>query len=140
MGTFYATQERKSGLWSMLVGGQEKVPFEQWRIDVNVQPRRHFSNPANNLRVEARLQAQASQQVEQVLQFVIAHASKCVEHLPPPSVSVCLPISGVVLSFGRERTPQWCFSSTLSQINLQYSVSMTITSEDPNESDSSSDR
>merc|ERR1712137_170551 len=82
--TFYATQERKSGLWSMLVGGQEKVPFEQWRIDVNVQPQRHFANPADNLREEARLQAQASQQVEQVLQFVIAHASKCVDHLPPP--------------------------------------------------------
>merc|ERR1712107_67254 len=53
-------------------------------IDVNVQPQRHFANPADNLKEEARFQAQASQQVEQVLQFVIAQASKCVEHLPPP--------------------------------------------------------
>eukprot|EP00927_Polykrikos_kofoidii_P041464 TRINITY_DN35353_c0_g1_i1.p1 TRINITY_DN35353_c0_g1~~TRINITY_DN35353_c0_g1_i1.p1 ORF type:complete len:223 (+),score=27.57 TRINITY_DN35353_c0_g1_i1:224-892(+) len=82
--SFYTTKSRKQSLWNIIVGSDEKIVFEQWRTPVAVQPLRRFSNPADSLREEANLQASASQQVQQVLHFVVGRACSKVEHLPPP--------------------------------------------------------
>mmetsp|Transcript_27953 Transcript_27953/g.49956 ORF Transcript_27953/g.49956 Transcript_27953/m.49956 type:complete len:224 (+) Transcript_27953:65-736(+) len=81
---FYTTKSRKQSIWNMLVGSDEKIVFEQWRVPVAAQPLRRFSNPADNLREEANLQASASQQVQQALHYVIGRANAKVDHLPPP--------------------------------------------------------
>ncbi|CAE7948434.1 dnajc21 [Symbiodinium sp. KB8] len=80
----YTAKNRKQSIWNILVGSDEKIVFEQWRIPVAVQPLNRYLNPADNLREEANLQASASQQVQQVLHYVIARANAKVEHLPPP--------------------------------------------------------
>eukprot|EP00930_Biecheleria_cincta_P066773 TRINITY_DN53030_c0_g1_i1.p1 TRINITY_DN53030_c0_g1~~TRINITY_DN53030_c0_g1_i1.p1 ORF type:complete len:258 (+),score=43.96 TRINITY_DN53030_c0_g1_i1:107-775(+) len=82
--SFYTTKSRKQSIWNIVVGSDEKVVFEQWRVPVTVQPLRRFPNPADNLREEANLQASASQQVQQALHYVIARANAKVDHLPPP--------------------------------------------------------
>mmetsp|Transcript_55618 Transcript_55618/g.154988 ORF Transcript_55618/g.154988 Transcript_55618/m.154988 type:complete len:225 (+) Transcript_55618:144-818(+) len=84
---FYTTKTRKQSLWNIIVGNDEKIVFEQWRAPVAVQPFRRFSSPVDNLREEADLQASASQQVQQVLHFVIGKANAKVDHLPPPPQS-----------------------------------------------------
>ncbi|CAJ1364200.1 unnamed protein product [Effrenium voratum] len=80
----YTVKARKQSLWNRLVGSEEKTVFEQWRIPVSVQPLNRYLNPADNLREEANLQASASQQVQQVLHYVIARANAKVDHLPSP--------------------------------------------------------
>eukprot|EP00913_Durusdinium_trenchii_P006762 g6356.t1 len=75
---------RKQSLWNRIVGNEEKTVFEQWRIPVSVQPLNRYLNPADNLREEANLQASASQQVQQVLHYIIARANSKVDHLPSP--------------------------------------------------------
>uniref|UniRef100_A0A7S2I962 Autophagy-related protein 101 n=1 Tax=Alexandrium andersonii TaxID=327968 RepID=A0A7S2I962_9DINO len=82
--SFYTTKSRKQSIWNIIVGSDEKIVFEQWRVPVVVQPLRRHTNPADNLREEANLQASASQQVQQALHFVIGRANAKVEHLPPP--------------------------------------------------------
>lgn len=82
--SFYTTKSRKQSFWNILVGSDEKVVFEQWRLPVAVQPLRRYPNPADNLREEANLQASASKQVLEALHYAIGRASTKVEHLPPP--------------------------------------------------------
>jgi len=82
--SFYTTKSRKQGLWNIILGSDEKIIFEQWRIHVVVTPPRRCANPAESLREEAALQASASQQVQQLLHFVLAKANSKVDHLPPP--------------------------------------------------------
>eukprot|EP00933_Yihiella_yeosuensis_P012993 TRINITY_DN12256_c0_g5_i1.p1 TRINITY_DN12256_c0_g5~~TRINITY_DN12256_c0_g5_i1.p1 ORF type:complete len:223 (+),score=28.72 TRINITY_DN12256_c0_g5_i1:45-713(+) len=87
---FYTTKSRKQSLWNIIVGNDEKVVFEQWRIPVTVQSLRRFSNPADNLKEEANLQASASQQVQQALHYVVGRSNSKVDHLPPPpQVQAC---------------------------------------------------
>jgi len=80
----YTVKTRKQSLWNRIVGSDEKTVFEQWRIPVAVQPLNRYLNPADNLREEANLQASASQQVQQVLHYIIARANTKVDHLPSP--------------------------------------------------------
>ncbi|CAK9062307.1 unnamed protein product [Durusdinium trenchii] len=84
----YTVKTRKQSLWNRIVGNEEKTVFEQWRIPVSVQPLNRYLNPADNLREEANLQASASQQVQQVLHYIIARANSKmhlrVDHLPSP--------------------------------------------------------
>mmetsp|Transcript_12624 Transcript_12624/g.39150 ORF Transcript_12624/g.39150 Transcript_12624/m.39150 type:complete len:222 (+) Transcript_12624:64-729(+) len=82
--SFYTTKSRKQSIWNILVGSDEKIVFEQWRVPVAVQPLRRFADPADNLREEANLQASAAQQVQQLLHFVVARANAKMDHLPPP--------------------------------------------------------
>lgn len=81
---FYTTKSRKQSIWNMIVGGDEKIVFEQWRIPVAVQPVRRYTNPDDNLKEEASLQASSSQQVQQAMHFVIGKANTKLDHLPPP--------------------------------------------------------
>mmetsp|Transcript_83438 Transcript_83438/g.131807 ORF Transcript_83438/g.131807 Transcript_83438/m.131807 type:complete len:220 (-) Transcript_83438:117-776(-) len=80
----YATKSRKQSMWNLLVGGEEKVIFEQWCLPVAVQKMRRHVTPAENLREEAENQKLASKQVEEVLHFIISKANSKVDHLPPP--------------------------------------------------------
>merc|ERR1719199_1775140 len=82
--SFYTTKPRKQSIWNMLVGNEEKIVFEQWRLPVALQPLRRHTSPADNLREEANMQALASQQVEHALHLVIGRANAKVDHLPPP--------------------------------------------------------
>eukprot|EP00928_Gymnodinium_smaydae_P033473 TRINITY_DN23971_c0_g1_i1.p1 TRINITY_DN23971_c0_g1~~TRINITY_DN23971_c0_g1_i1.p1 ORF type:complete len:222 (+),score=49.91 TRINITY_DN23971_c0_g1_i1:302-967(+) len=85
--SFYATKSRKQSIWNIIVGGDEKIIFEQWRLPVAVQQARRFSSPSDHLREEAALQQSAARQVQQLLHFVVARAAAKVEHLPPPPQS-----------------------------------------------------
>eukprot|EP00929_Paragymnodinium_shiwhaense_P076287 TRINITY_DN39192_c0_g1_i1.p1 TRINITY_DN39192_c0_g1~~TRINITY_DN39192_c0_g1_i1.p1 ORF type:complete len:222 (+),score=45.06 TRINITY_DN39192_c0_g1_i1:112-777(+) len=80
--SFYTTKPRKQSLWNIIVGTDEKVIFEQWRIPIAVQALHRYSNAEDNLREEASLQASAAQQLSQVLQYVLRACTK-VDHLPP---------------------------------------------------------
>jgi len=82
--SFYTTKARRQSLWNIIVGGDEKIAFEQWRVPVVVQPVQRLASLADNLREEAKLQASASLQVQAVLHFVVGRANAKVEHLPPP--------------------------------------------------------
>jgi len=82
--SFYVTKSRKHSIWNKLVGADEKVVFEQWRLPVVLQQIRRHASPTDNLCEEANLQASASQQVQQALHWAISRTSAKVEHLPPP--------------------------------------------------------
>jgi len=82
--SFYVTKSRKHSIWNILVGADEKVVFEQWRMPVVLQHFRRHASPTDNLREEANLQASASQQVHQAMHWVIGRTNAKVEHLPPP--------------------------------------------------------
>jgi len=85
--SFYTTKNRKASLWNMLVGTEEKIIFEQWRIPVMVQPLRRYANPAENLREEAQQQRLASQQTHSALLYILGRINAKLDHLPPPPQS-----------------------------------------------------
>jgi len=82
--SFYTTQSRKQSIWNMLVGSDDKIVFEQWRVPVFVEPMRRYDTAAENLKGEAHAQASAGEQVRKALRFVIEKANAKVDHLPPP--------------------------------------------------------
>lgn len=84
---FYTEKKRKQSVWNMLVGSDERIVFEQWRIPVAVQALRRHPTPAENLKEEALVQDSASKQVQVTLHFIIAKANAKIEHLPPPPQS-----------------------------------------------------
>lgn len=85
--SFYTTKSRKQSIWNIIVGSDEKIVFEQWRLPVIVMPMRRYPNPADNLKEEANAQATAAQQVQQTLQFILFRVNAKVDHLPPPPPS-----------------------------------------------------
>lgn len=117
---FYTTKSRKQSIWNILIGSDEKIVFEQWRLPVIVQPLKRYKEPADNLREEAILQASVAQQVQSALHFVIGRTNAKVDHLPPPpqsQASYKFEISFAALdgkSLGSNLLPQG-FGSSISQ-------------------------
>merc|ERR1719265_514914 len=70
-------------MWNLIVGNEEKIIFEQWRLPVKVHARTRHASAAENTREEVDLQRLASQQVEKALHFVMNRANAKVDHLPP---------------------------------------------------------
>mmetsp|Transcript_49237 Transcript_49237/g.107097 ORF Transcript_49237/g.107097 Transcript_49237/m.107097 type:complete len:221 (-) Transcript_49237:102-764(-) len=126
---FFTTKSRKQSIWNLIVGSDEKIVFEQWRLPVVVQPLRRHLTPADNLREEANLQASAAQQVQQALYFVVGRANAKVDHLPPPpQTQAVYKFEIFVTSDGRglsgSSSPSRTFGSSLNQTikNIPYIV------------------
>merc|ERR1719188_2117634 len=73
--SFYTTKSRKQSIWNIIIGSDEKIVFEQWRLPVIVMPIRRYPSPADNLKEEANSQAAAAQQVQQTLHFILARVN-----------------------------------------------------------------
>merc|ERR1719188_2896026 len=73
--SFYTTKSRKQSIWNIIIGSDEKIVFEQWRLPVIVMPLRRYPSPGDNLKEEANSQAAAAQQVQQTLHFILARVN-----------------------------------------------------------------
>mmetsp|Transcript_72641 Transcript_72641/g.189483 ORF Transcript_72641/g.189483 Transcript_72641/m.189483 type:complete len:221 (+) Transcript_72641:100-762(+) len=85
--SFYVVKTRKQSIWNILVGSDEKIVFEQWRVPVTVQPPRRHLVPAENMREEEDGRSSAARQVQDALRFAVGRSSGKVDHLPPPPTS-----------------------------------------------------
>ncbi|CAD7925755.1 unnamed protein product [Amoebophrya sp. A25] len=82
---FFTTKSKKASVWNLLLGQEERIIFENWRIPVALQSLRRYQNPEDQLMQEAQLQRQASTAVGKAVEDCVRKIMDSNgDHLPPP--------------------------------------------------------
>ncbi|CAD7928334.1 unnamed protein product [Amoebophrya sp. A120] len=82
---FYTTKSKKASVWNLLLGQEEKIVFETWRIPLTLQNLRRYTHPEDELLQEANLQRTAAQYVRLTVEECVRKVmTSNMDHLPPP--------------------------------------------------------